>query len=334
MQHIGRILVAPLNWGLGHASRCIPLIRRFLDEGNEVILASDGEALQFLRREFPLLEYHEISSYHIRYTRSPTRMTRALMSQSAGIFNSIRKERAWLRRFLRKHHVDMVLSDNRYGMCSKRVRSVIMTHQLNIPTPLMRGTVNRIIHRMIHRFDACWVPDHPDHRLSGQLSEATLKIPLKFIGPLSRVQALPQIEKDISVLAILSGPEPQRSILENLLIPVLQDIEGAVLVRGLMKDRTNERVGRLQIIDHLLSKDLEQYLNRAQKVICRSGYSSIMDLDALCKAAILIPTPGQPEQEYLAEHLAQHRLFTMLEQSELAELLPDLLTAPAQQWSA
>jgi UDP-N-acetylglucosamine transferase subunit ALG13 len=180
---------------------------------------------------------------------------------------------------------------------------------------------------MLNKFDECWIPDNDEHRLSGDLSKAHLDIPIKFIGPLSRFRKSKTQEKEISVLAVLSGPEPQRSILQELLIPIMSEVEDSVLVCGRMDADSNSSSGLLSVFGHLLSKELETMFNSAELVICRSGYSSIMDLFVLDKRAILIPTPGQPEQEYLAKHLKSESNFLFLPQSEVNQGLAKLISS-------
>ncbi|NNK81462.1 MAG: glycosyltransferase [Flavobacteriales bacterium] len=318
-------LVAPLNWGLGHATRCIPLISEYLEKGWQIHMASDGDALELLRREFPKLIFHDLPAYDVRYSRSSESMMMTMVSQIPKIKARISKEKKWLDRFLMNQHLDLIISDNRYGLHHDSVKSVIICHQLNIKTPIMSGVVSGLHARYLNRFDECWIPDSEDRRLSGDLSAGELKIPVRFIGPLSRLHRAECHCDPVPFLAILSGPEPQRSLLEKALIPVLRTIPNTILIRGIIKDESQSFDGELKIIGNLGSRKLEGLINCSEVVICRSGYSSIMDLCAMKKEGVLIPTPGQPEQQYLAEHLKNHPLFTIIEQSEIPQKLEAMI---------
>lgn len=321
-----RIFIAALNWGLGHATRCIPLIRQYQAQGALVTLASDGAAGKLLQAEFPELTYQELPSYAIQYPKKGAVMMASILSQLPKLASRILQEKKWLYEFLKNHPQDLIISDNRYGLYHEDVESVIICHQLSIPIARMKGLVNGLHKRMIERFDACWIPDDETRALSGELSQMELEIPVKYLGPLSRFSSSNAKLSSIPVLAILSGPEPQRSMFEEALVPILSQIKGARLIRGVMEDNTSTEVGSLRIQGYALTAELEKLLDAAVEVICRSGYSSIMDLSALDKAAILIPTPGQPEQEYLARHLSNRSQFKSIEQDRLSkDLLKHLM---------
>ncbi len=316
-----RILIAPLNWGLGHATRCIPLIERYINDGWEVTLASDGEARALLLAEFPLLECHELPGYGITYPKNGSAMVSSMASQIPRLTARVTQEKKWLDTFLTSNPQEMVLSDSRYGLYSPKVSTVIMCHQTKIRSPRMGAMLNAVHARLLNRFDELWVPDDEQRTLSGELSTLELKIPIKCIGALSRFDKGKLAAVSNPVIAVVSGPEPQRTMFEKLLLPVLKDIPGAILVRGVMSDSSDELIDGVRVIGHLLREDLELLLNGAELVICRSGYSSVMDLYALEKSAILIPTPGQTEQEYLAMRLSSNEKFRTLSQNEIETTL-------------
>lgn len=320
-----RILIAPLNWGLGHATRCIPLIEKYLGEGWEVTLASDGDARKLLQAEYPRLECHELPGYGITYPRNAAAMMASMASQIPRLTARINQEKKWLDRFLDEHPQDLILSDSRYGLHSTNAKSVILCHQTRIRSPRMEGMLNTVHARLLNRFDEVWIPDDEQRTLSGELSTLELKIPIKCVGILSRMKRMALQENDIPVLAILSGPEPQRTMLEERVLPIVKDVSGAVLIRGVMTDETDEIVDGLRVIGYALRDELQLLMNNSALIICRSGYSSIMDLHAMGKRAILIPTPGQTEQEYLAEHVAQSDDFAIVKQDEIASSLAELI---------
>ncbi len=316
-----RILLAPLDWGLGHATRCIPIIRYLQELGCEVVLAADGAVAKLLQQEFPGLCLVQLKGYNIRYGKGSS-MFMNLLQQLPSIFNNIRYEQQWLQSFLKTETFDLIISDNRPGFYSTTVPSVYITHQL-----LIRSGKGKWLNRMLQRlhagymkkFTAVWVPDTAAAiNLAGELShpDKPLVTPV-YLGLLSRMQPV-EVKEQIDLLILLSGPEPQRTILETQLLQSLHSFHGkAVLVRGLPNETTSVNVpAHVTVHAHLPAQELQQVICAAQLVVCRSGYTSLMDLICLQKKAVLIPTPGQPEQEYLAAHLQSLQLFPFLPQAE------------------
>ncbi|MDQ3046699.1 MAG: glycosyltransferase [Bacteroidota bacterium] len=320
MQDQKRILICPLNWGLGHATRCIPLIRLFLKKNAEVIIAADGRAYELLLKEFPKLKFIRLKGYEIRYPDKGT-MTLKMLQSIPGILKGIRKEHRDLEKIIDQHKIDAVISDNRYGLYSKNVRSVLITHQLMIKSPFGEKFLHSLIQRFVNKFDECWIPDHAgEDNLSGDLSH---KYPIgentSFISILSRfLCTTPAPEFNFKIMAIVSGPEPQRSIFENVISEqILQSSLKALVVRGLPEQETkSETKGDVTFVAHLSSEEMERAICASELIISRSGYSTLMDLSKLEKRAIFIPTPGQTEQEYLADSLMKKGIAYSVKQSE------------------
>lgn len=303
------VLVTPLDWGLGHATRCIPIIRAFCQRDCNVLVATSGDALQLLKLEFPEVPFFEIVSYKAVYAKDG-RLLPKLFLQSIKFVSAIRKEHRQLRQILREHPVDLIISDNRFGCYSKNVRSIFVTHQINFVFRPPFKWASRLFsfwnQRKIKRFNECWVPDFPDRSFSGDLS-ATNDLPVVFVGPLSRFHKPTQpIEFTYDLLVLLSGPEPQRTILEVLITQQLTKLDLKVMF-VLGNPHAGDSVvskGQVSRVGHLKEAELKCIIEESRFVVCRSGYSSILDLAALQKRnLIMIPTPGQPEQEYLAELL-------------------------------
>lgn len=310
------VLVTPLDWGLGHATRCIPLINKLKELGHTVMIAGSGPSLDLLKIEFPSEKFFEIASYGITYGRLPLLLHLSLKIPS--ILRVIRKEHQQIADIVKSENISAVISDNRYGCYHERIPSVIITHQLSIQTPL-RSVANLYNKKLIKRFTQCWVPDAPDHALSGRLSVG--HIPHKFIGPLSRMRSVSSTDK-FEVLALVSGPEPHRTSFDTLLTDQLKGHPSYKIVRGLP---SLERTSGL-VFNHLPSQPLNELIAGASVVIARSGYSTIMDLAALSKKAIFVPTPGQTEQLYLAKELDRKKIAPMILQEKFS-LLPALDTA-------
>lgn len=312
------ILVAPLNWGLGHASRCIPLIHRFLDEGHEVMLGGDGESLTLLRQHFPQLPFLPLAPLTLRYSRRK-RQTGAILRAIPQLIRNAFQDHYILKDCLRTTHIDQVVSDNRFGLYSPKTYCIYITHQIHIRLP--RGwqwaePIAAALHaRVYKRYNQLWVPDweEPAKSLSGKLSHPAPHAATRYIGPLSRFSLpIQAADSDIhpSVVAILSGLEPQRSILEQQILQRYADSDEHVLIiQGLVnKPSTYIRHGNITLIPHIKDQQLMGVLSGAKTIIARSGYSTIMDLYALnmLHKAELIPTPGQPEQEYLATYITHY----------------------------
>jgi hypothetical protein len=309
-----KVLVCPLNWGLGHATRCVPIIRKLMTEGHEPVIVADGFPLAFLQQEFPTLRFIEFPSYSIYYAAGKSQVG-AMIFNLPNILIGIINEHLWLRDLLRTEHFDRIISDNRFGMWNRRVHSVYMTHQLMVKMPVNLTFLETLVHQIhlafINRYDECWIPDTKENGgLSGDLSH---KYPLprnaKFIGPQSRFQGMENIKPntDFEVVAVISGVEPQRTIFEDdLILKYKNKTEKTIIVRGqpnLLKDE--KQIGNITLVSHLPDSELAAILLDAKKIICRSGYSSIMDLDALkcLYKTEFVPTPGQTEQEYLASQM-------------------------------
>ena len=322
-----KILIAPLNWGLGHASRCVPLIHSLLDEGHEVVIGGDGMSFTLLRKHFPKLRYVYLAPLDLHYSRSGNQ-TWAMLKAIPRLLLWRNKDRLMLKAILQEEHFDQVISDNRPGLYNKQVECIYITHQLRIRLTKTwqwaEATASRIHARMYTRFNKVWIPDYEDinHSLAGELSHpSNLRLSRKmtafqYIGPLSRFHS-PITHKpspiNYEVVAVLSGLEPQRTLLEQELIERYSGKEERVLIVQGLVNHPNTRIkrGNLTIVPSMADAELVPALLNARHIIARSGYSTIMDLEALGLLSVgnnkplpvhieLIPTPGQPEQEYLA----------------------------------
>ena len=211
-----RILVAPLNWGLGHATRCIPIINALITGGYEPIIASDGIALDLLRKEFPRLKSFELASYDITYTKSGKHFKLKLLGESPKILKAIKREKKQVKQLVSEYGITGIISDNRLGVRHKKIPSVFITHQLNVLSGDTTWISSKLHMNYIRKFKACWVPDvRKEPGLSGIMGHLNeYSIPTYYLGVLSRFKQkrLP-VENDL--LVILSGPEPQRSLLKE-----------------------------------------------------------------------------------------------------------------------
>ena len=297
------VVFAPLNWGLGHASRLVPLIRKYKKNNWKIILASDGVALRLLKSEFPDMEALDIKSKTLKYSKQ-NNLGAHLFNLIQPFLKNIKEDQVFVENLVKKEQIDLIISDNRYGFRHPSVKSVVITHQLQLATPRWlswgRFVIQNKINKWLNTFDECWIVDDDKHSFAGGLSqEEYLKIPFQFMGLQSRFVKDEQ-EQDIDFLIVLSGLEPQRTILEEMLIKVFENTKNKVVLVGGKFDEVKDYSG-LKYISFADTQELNNLLNRTKCVIARSGYSTIMDIIKLNKKAILIPTPGQTEQEYLAK---------------------------------
>ena len=310
-----KVLIAPLDWGLGHATRCIPIIKKLLLDDFEIIIAAEGTQKQLLLQEFPNVRFMELKGYRLKYAKKNWQMIAKIIFQIPKIMISIKRENEWLNNFLMHEKIDVIISDNRYGFYSSKIVSVFITHQLHIKIPFakkLEKILQKINYRFINKFNTCWVPDfEKENMLAGDLSHPLIfpKISVHYIGLLSRFKKIKSSSIQIDLLIILSGPEPQRSIFENLLIPQLKNKnQKIILVRGLPGEKKLINIPGVEIYNHLPAEALNKIICASQFIISRSGYSTVMDLVKLGSKSILVATPGQTEQEYLASFLLKNKI--------------------------
>ena len=314
-----RILVAPLNWGLGHATRCIPIIDFCLKEGHEVFIGGNGVSFSLLREEFPEASFLEYPSLEVNY--SPFfGFYLSIISQLPKFIIYLKKEKRFTEKLVKRYKIDAIISDNRYGVYSELIPSAIVTHQLIFKTKFLGFWLTKIVNSQLGKFNQCWIPDNADRVLSGELSTPHNKtiIP-RFIGGLSRFFNMKKQETVIrDFLIVLSGPEPNRTHFEKRIISILSETDYAFkLVRGTDLKIIGTHLENVSYINKANSMELLKEINQSKYIISRSGYSSILDLTALNKKAILIPTKGQIEQEYLSKLHNKKGLFICFDENKI-----------------
>lgn len=326
-----RILLSPLNWGLGHASRLIPIIKYLEAQGHTCIIGAELRSADLLRKAFPHLTHENLPGFNVLFSSGEIQWINLLFQIPKFLYWK-RKENRITKKIIHKHHIELIISDNRYGVKNKLVPSIIITHQtspcLGPVFSFLRPMMTKIIGNWIRSFDQCWIPDiNKTLPISGILSES---VPFSNntyrIGLLSRLN--PSIlKRDLNdkipstdILVILSGPEPHRSKLEQSIVKRFKnDHFKVILLQGKPElNAKNKQIGKITLIPHCTDSQLYYLMVKSALIICRSGYSTIMDLFAVNRKAILIPTPGQYEQEYLAQHLTQNFGFTSMRQNDLA----------------
>ncbi|MCU4176496.1 glycosyltransferase [Carboxylicivirga sp. N1Y90] len=327
------ILISPLNWGLGHATRLIPIIHKLRNDGHTCIISGESPSIDILKETFPELEYIYTKGFRVKFSKGSQQWLK-LLFQLPSFISSIYKDKNQVEKIIAKNNIDIIISDNRYGFRNSAIPSIIISHQTSPETgpkfKWINWTSTKIITTLINQFDALWIPDsQTSTNLSGRLSSAKTKIPTNYIGLLSRLSVTNEnTEKSTKLapdrLVILSGPEPQRSILEQLLIDKFSESNLSTLILQGLPGQKNQKpaIGSVSFMANCQSFQLKQLLKASKTIICRSGYSTLMDLFVMNRRAILIPTPGQYEQEYLADRLNDFFGFKSISQSQI-HLLPE-----------
>lgn len=316
-----KVLVAALHWGLGHATRCVPIIECLKENGFEVIIASDGSALNLLQAAFPELTAVELPPYRITYRSENMFLNVARMLP--GILSAVREENKVTRRMVKEYGIDVIISDNRYGCYSPKCTNIFVTHQVNIQTgnALSDLIIRNFNKARIGRFDQLWIPDvEGDSSLSGILSHhfGKITVPVRYTGILSRFKKCTEYRRQ-GVLVILSGPEPQRTIFEELVMKQSVQMDGQVtVVRGQVSGEITKSIkSNITVYNYADGILLNELVCSSAVVVARSGYSTLMDLAVTGSKALLVPTPGQSEQIYLAKQLGEQGVFEFQEQKNL-----------------
>ena len=323
-----RVLVSPLSWGLGHATRDLPVIRDLVARGHAVTIAAEGRALALLRQEVPHCEFLELKDYPPPYTSSP-HFIRQFLATSPVMLKAIWKEGRAMRRLLKQRRWDLILSDNRFNVRAKDIPSFVISHQLRFKTPPALERFEFVTElfnwEYLRPFDRVIVPDYADaaRSLSGRLSHEVKRLArndkIYYAGPLASVERT-DVPQDVDVFISISGPEPQRTELERVIFRQVERLPDRRIVVTLGKPEVREarRLGdRITIHGFLDRQGQQEMLNRARLVVCRSGYTTIMELAELGRKALFIPTPGQTEQEYLGQYHRTKGFFHSVGQYDL-----------------
>ncbi|MDI3526338.1 MAG: hypothetical protein PWR03_521 [Tenuifilum sp.] len=323
------ILFSPLGWGLGHASRIIPLISKEQEPGNNVIVAADKSSIALVKSIFPNITTIPFKSINVRFCKKNNQLLPLFWFALRIPFVRIREHRK-LQQIIKEYKVDMVISDNRYGLYSKRAFCVIITHQLRIIPPKPFGFTSKLIgillKRWLKRFNEVWVPDYPqENSIAGELSRSNGLPNIKYIGLLSRFKLITPNTSDRywELVGIVSGPEPHRTIFEEKLTQLGQKFKLKTLILKGIPNQGNEIIQESEYVwkaGHLQDIEFYSAIKNARYIVARSGYSTIMDLLTIGKSGLLVPTPGQTEQEYLAKHLAEKGFFKSVKQDSILNI--------------
>ncbi len=319
-----KILVCPLDWGLGHASRMVPVIDMIEKKGANAIIAADNYPLEFLKQRFPKNTFLKLVGFSPRYP-SNGNMAIEIIKMLPEMIKQGKKANLELQKIITDYGISAVISDNRYELSTQQVPAIFVTHQLNIQTSgwqkVGKPIVNSMINNYLDKFSEIWIPDiSGKFKLSGDLSTIN-----KFENKIFRVGLLSRFSDShihdgtdvLDLLIILSGPEPQRTILEKLLLSqALKTNLKTIMLLGKPGENIIKQIDNVKIISHLPDSKFASLIKSAKVIVSRPGYSTLMDLAVFNKKVILVPTPGQTEQEYLGNKLLKEGVAFSQSQSQ------------------
>ena len=310
------ILLSALDWGFGHTTRCVPMIQTLIMANNTVVFAGNTEQILFIKKEFPTIQVEFLEGYNIVLS-SKINTYLQLIRQGVKIRNAIKAERIFVKNILRKYSIDLVLSDNRYGFRDSNIESIFIGHQFNLQLPKFEKTVNRFLANLVNQFNRVWIVDDVSINLAGLLSNPIhLKVPYTYLGLLSRFN-----KKEVSIkydyLIIVSGPKPENSIFLAELELLIKNSRLNFAIVSTVKSIHNFK--HIHYFLNPSTRELNNLLNESEVVLSKSGYTTLMELSVLNKKAILIPTKGQFEQEYLANYV-KNDLFRFIKSSDVKGL--------------
>jgi uncharacterized protein (TIGR00661 family) len=311
---------------LGHATRSLPIIRKLLREGEDLTIVSHGNSLEFLKEELrgEEIKYFDIKDYPIPVSETKGEFIAKSFIYWPRFMRRMNRGIKFVTRLSERERFDVILSDGRYDIYSRRIPSYLITHQVRILNPFKLKILefgSEIFNLFfLKRFRKFLIPDYENDDLSGRLShdlKLIKKNHLSYIGVLSDFKKR-EIGKDIDYLFSLTGPEPQRGILERILMEQVKELDGRKIFTLGRPDLIRvEKEGNIKIHGIVNKEKREELMNRAKLIISRSGYSTIMDLAVIKTKALLIPTPGQIEQEYLADFHNRKGNFYSVKQENL-----------------
>ena len=292
------ILLSALNWGMGHVARCIPIINQLNEQNNKLIIACSDKQEKIYRNYFPNLFYIKHEDFPFKF-KGNGNFERDLTFNFIQLYKRFKLEKKEVEKIISKNSVDIIISDHRYSFISKKCYSIFLTHQINLPVSWYMKWLDRVHKKMIRKFNFVWILDSLDSKYAGKLSRNNTFKESEYIGIKSRFSLYPKVEKTIPTVVIISGPEPYAELFFNSQLKIAKDkIDKTIFIVPKKYMIENECV-TIEIIESNDWKQIDSIILKAQKVISRAGYSTMMDLAFLETKSELIPTPGQKEQEYL-----------------------------------
>ena len=295
------ILISALDWGFGHTTRCVSLIKHLLAYNNQIIFAGNAAQVEFIQNEFPSINTQLMEGYNIELSSTQSTYWQ-IGKQLSKLTNAIKKEKRWVDDYVSKNKVNLIISDNRYGFKSSKVKSVFMGHQLNVYVPRFRKLVNKKLSQYINQFNECWVVDDKQLNLAGELSSTKyISIPTHYIGLLNRFEKQ-NLDMVYDYLIIISGAYPENEQFLKSVEDYFSLKSDSLVVISTVKSK--QPIKNAEYYYYPNTKILNQLINQSKIVVAKLGYTTLMEMVSLQKECILMPTKGQFEQEYLGKIVA------------------------------
>jgi hypothetical protein len=316
------IAVAVLHWGLGHATRSAQFITELENLGFHPLIVSSGAALEWLSARFPHLPAESLTDPDIQYGKHGPDLWWRLLRKGPAFFRRIQEEKQRAKiLFDRYPSIQACISDHCLGFYAPEKPSILLAHQLNLPVRL--PGIQAFYKTMLRPFHQIWVPDVAEEPTwSGKLSHPSpCPEKTKYIGLLPHFQET--LGEAKHVLILLSGPEPQRSLLEKALVahwPADMDYP-VCCIRGTTKPATTNFPSHWKILNRASTEEVKKAIRHASGVVARNGYTTLMDLAYTPLPVLFIPTPGQPEQQYLAGLHGDKPFWTHMQQAQINQAI-------------
>ena len=320
-----KIIYGVCSWGLGHATRSLPVIRKLIKENNKLTIISNGRSLDLLKKEIgENANFIDIPDYPMLLSENPRQFMAKSMIYWPMLIRRLHKGFNQLNKILKQKRYDIIISDARYDIYNRKIPSFFISHQIRIMNPLrikILETGSEIFNLFFFkRFAGVLVPDYKTDGLSGELSHNLRLIDenkIHYIGALSDFKKKDN-KKDIDYLISISGPEPQRTILEKRISSQIEHLKGNIVVTlGKTENEDAFKSENITTYSFVSKEKREDLLNSSKLVISRSGYSTILDLSVIGCKALMTPTPGQIEQEYLSKYHNLKKTFYSVNQNSI-----------------
>ncbi len=333
------ILFTALDWGLGHAARTAEIIDRTLTAGYKLVIAASGRGYFFYKKRYSSVTIEKIPAFELTYSRRDALFELKILVTFLKFFVNVLIDRLYVARLLRKYRPSLIISDNRFGFYSRKVYSVIISHHINIQVPSNLKFLDKLLYGVncffFKKFNENWIPDYPgEENLAGRIDHYRLcNLNSYYIGLLSRFKNYRcQPKKEYDFVCLVSGIEPQRPIFVSKLLEIFRKTDWSVLiVSGVPESDFAQKTENITMVSHLQDVDFCSYVKGAKYLVIRAGYSTIMDLVALGRTALIVPTPKQTEQEYIAFLMHTKKLFYRVTQHKFSlESIKDFVSVSAQ----
>ena len=298
--HGQNILFSALNWGYGHVMRSLVLLKKLVKQGNKLYVVGTDEQITLFKTEGLEASYIHQEGYPFQFGGNGN-FSLDLFKNLSALKQHFVREQKNVEQLCADFAIDLVIADQSLGVFSRKVPSILITHQLNLPLSWWEKPAQAFYNKQLKNFQQIWIPDQaPPNNLAGRLSETNRKN-VTYIGWLSRFTEIPKVDKQFDVGVLVTGPQPYaQQFFEEMCKRFENSPEKVFIIYNGTNLRTHKNI---VIFQHQATAEMAELLCSAKLLITRSGYSTLMDLYALgIRNVELHATPGQAEQLYLKKN--------------------------------